>query len=251
MKDKKYIKSFNEYQENLNISDVINSNFLKENFENKYKKYFPINSTLNPILFDKNSKLYDEVLNDIKKNVDIFINIVNIKKHTNIKDIIVRGSSVNYTYSDFSDIDIMVVVDNEDFIYDENIKKIINNYPEIKIKNIECEISIHTDKGMNLSNGVYSITKNDWIKKPILQINDNIDEKFIKTELIRYKKLFRNFFNGFKKGELDVEDGWKLSGDIYSKRLKDLKDNGNYNRIFKYLERDGIFKYLFSLIRPI
>ena len=104
---------------------------------------------------------------------------------------------------------------------------------------------------MNLSGGVYSITKNDWIKKPIFPNIYNIDKNFIKSELIRYKKLFRKFFNGFKSGECDVEDGWKLYGDIYSKRLEDIKDNGNYNQIFKYMERDGIFKYLMSLIRPI
>lgn len=91
-----------------------------------------------------------------------------------VKDIILTGSMANYNWNEKSDIDIHVLVDHNDMDSNEELvsefftakKTIWNSKYSIKVKGHDVEMYVQ-DVAENLfAEGVYSIARNEWVKKP-------------------------------------------------------------------------------------
>jgi hypothetical protein len=129
----------------------------------------PYHDVLNPILWQddhlKTEIRYKLLL--IAKHFAQFLNITNI----NLRDITISGSNAAYGYSTSSDLDLHLVVDIPSSrpelveLYDAK-KNQYNLKYNIKIKDIPIELYVQDSEQPHASAGIYSLLKDDWIRKP-------------------------------------------------------------------------------------
>lgn len=127
----------------------------------------PYQDVLNPILWDDNhlktNIRYQLLL--IARHFSQFLNVTKLQ----LKDITISGSNASYGYSEFSDIDLHLVVDITDPNMGElfNAKKNQYNFKyDLTIKDITVEVYVQDSKQQHISAGIYSIMNDTWIKEP-------------------------------------------------------------------------------------
>jgi predicted nucleotidyltransferase len=170
-----------------------------------------------------------------------------------IHDITFTGSLANYNYTKFSDIDLHILVDYSDV--DENIdlvrdflsakKTVWNDKHSIFVKGYEVELYAQDINEPHHSTGVYSILKNEWIKKPKIGKPD-IDIIAIKEKT---KSLMRRIDRGIqspnRREKLD-----HVKEKIKTMRQAGLERAGEFsieNLAFKVLRRNGYLEKLYSV----
>ena len=129
----------------------------------------PFQETLNPLLW-ANDQLKTEIryqLLLIARNFTEFLNV----KSIHLTDITISGSNASYGYSEFSDIDLHLVVDipsdKPELVELYDAKKNQYNFTfDIKIKNIDVELYVQDSQQHHESAGIYSIINDTWIKEP-------------------------------------------------------------------------------------
>lgn len=129
----------------------------------------PYHDTLNPVLW-QNNQLKTDIrykLLLIAKHFADFLKVQSLQ----LKDITLSGSNASYGYSDYSDIDLHLVVaipnDNLDLIELYDAKKNQYNFTyNIQIKNIDVELYVQDSTQTHESAGIYSIINDTWIKEP-------------------------------------------------------------------------------------
>lgn len=139
----------------------------------KLNEEFQIHDTLNPKLFDTASeKLLPEVREKIIQIVANFEEYINVP--IKILDIQLVGSNVSFNYTEHSDLDVHLIASFEDLEADEDIlqalydvkKTSFNKDTDIKIRGIDVEMYVQNVHSATISNGIYSVCKDDWVKKP-------------------------------------------------------------------------------------
>lgn len=176
-----------------------------------------------------------------------------------VSDIIMTGSLANYNWSQFSDIDLHIVVDFEQFskeelpLYEElfKLKKTIyNDKHNITIYGYEVEFYVQNESESHFSSGVYSILFNEWLVKPKKE-DVVIDAKLIKTKSQQWMDTIDNVIEQSKDEPLDeVKNIIKKYKDKLKKyRTRGLEKDGEYsdeNLVFKVLRRNGYIEKLFN-----
>lgn len=131
--------------------------------------------TLNPKLFTEDNYLKEEVRDKILEIVDEFIEDLSADEvEVAIQDIILIGSNVSYNYTKDSDLDIHIVVDSKSLKCPEHIvnalysayRSLFNKKFDIDFYGIPIELYVETENSARVSNGVYSVTNDKWIKEP-------------------------------------------------------------------------------------
>lgn len=205
-----------------------------------------IHDTLNKKLFSKDNKLFPQVRDRIFSIVQEFLNYSDLE--INIADIQLVGSNVSFNYSDQSDLDVHIITNFD--LYDAsseilqqlyNAKKtIFNDKFDIKIRGIDVELYIQDINSGIHSNGIYSVTEDNWIKfpKPITDIHQydftNELENWTATinDMIENKN-YEAIINAINK--------------IYMIRSNGLAKDGEYgkgNQLFKELRNSGLLQKL-------
>lgn len=126
--------------------------------------------TLNPQVW-KGRELRVDVrykLLEIAKRFIEYLEVPNFK----LVDIILRGSLVNYNYTQYSDFDLHIVTDftvldcdiTEQFYLAK--KKIWNDEHDITIKGHEVELYVEDRDAKNISEGTYSVLDAKWLRTP-------------------------------------------------------------------------------------
>jgi predicted nucleotidyltransferase len=100
----------------------------------------------------------------------------------NIKDITLTGSLANYNWSNYSDVDLHIIVDflqvdeNRDLVkaFFDNARMKWNNKHNIRVKGYDVEIYVEDSREVHKSSGVYSLLNDEWIKRP-RKYRNNID----------------------------------------------------------------------------
>ena len=199
---------------------------------------FTVNDTLNPILWD-NYVLRKDIrykLLSIAKHFADTLKVKNLK----LKDITISGSNVSFGYSEYSDIDLHLVVDmpNDEEVADYyNAKKNeFNNKYNVKLKSIPVEVYVQSSSQSHYSAGIFSVLDNKWIKKPSKQI------PIATSHEIRSKA--RNYSSKINKAlhsnELSIAK--ETMDDIRRLRQAGLETNGENaveNLAFKLLRSRG------------
>jgi len=210
--------------------------------------------SLSDVIFEDESKMHSEIR---KKLIDIsneYIDFIGIEFF--IHDIVITGSLANYNWSNYSDIDLHIIVDFEDQKYSVDIMKEFFDAKEkawkskhdIKIKNYDVEIYVQDLNEKATSTGIYSILKDKWVTKPVKQ-KISIDDEKILSKSDEYTKKIDDLVK--KSQQHDVMDDLKK---IYKKiknfRQTGLDKGGEYsfeNLTFKLLRRNGSIKKLLDL----
>lgn len=214
------------------------------------------NDDLNPVLWDENSVIKDNVRNQLLKIAIEFIKSCKLESYK-YNDIILVGSMANYTYTPQSDIDLHIVVDFKQFKIDDEIlgeyfdakKDLWSTTHDIKINGhtVECYIQ-NSDEPYN-SIGVFSLMKNEWLREPIRKMI-SVDEGNIQLKAARFMNAIDKLEERFKNGEDVIEELKKIKDKIKNMRKNGLYKEGEYsteNLVFKVLRNSGYLEKLINL----
>lgn len=204
------------------------------------KEDFEIHDNLNPVLWKEN-KLIPEVRDKLLKIAYDFKNYIQIP--LDLIDVWVVGSNASYNYNEHSDIDLHLIVnlDAEDCnpvilqsLYNSKKSQYNNDYNFI-IKNCKVELYVQDVKSNVMSNGIYSVCKDTWIKepKPIKHITKhNIEKQVEKWKVVISQVLASNDFESINS----------TINNLYLLRANSLAVDGEYgkgNAIFKEIRNRG------------
>lgn len=218
-------------------------------------KSFKLKETLNPDFWIKGDDGYTlkprvrekllQIANDFIDDVEVDIVI---------DDVIMTGSLANYNWSKFSDVDLHILVNTNQFdervksIYDElfHLKKTLyNKKHNITIYGYEVEVYIEdTNQSKDVQDiGKFSIISNEWVEVPTRE-SVSINYKKIEAKAKEWMKLIDNLINEINEKDLDTA---KILIKKYKDKLKKfrtcgLQKGGEYseeNLVFKILRRNG------------
>ena len=238
-KIKKILSSF-DLQKKLNpkIWHLQNEKFMGDSEGQKYK--------LNP-------KVREHLLEIANQFIDSFgIDVV-------IDDIIIRGSIASYNWSKYSDIDVHVLIDFDQFppelrdLYSDffYLKKVVfNDKRNIKIFGFDVELFVeHTDIEA-YSDAIYSLMDNEWIKKPSKGKIEYSKEE-ISKEAEKWMNMIDTLINNTDDEDFDsVENAFnKIKRKLRKYRLDGLKKSGELsleNLVYKVLRRNKYIDKLYN-----
>jgi predicted nucleotidyltransferase len=181
-----------------------------------------------------------------------------------IEDIRLTGSLANYNWSNYSDVDLHIVVD---FLgVDENralVKSLFDNARmkwndrhHIRMKGYDVEIYVEDSREQHLSSGVYSLMTDEWVKKP-QKFRNNID--FLsarrKAQDVEFQVNIVDNLITTKKFKAAMRNVIRLKKKIKNMRRAGLESTMREfsieNIAFKILRRDGILDRLEKLKNKI
>ena len=223
---------------------------------------FKLRDTLNPEIWDNvdgNDFSSIKLKSDIRKHLlDIakdFIDSMGIE--IEIEDVLFIGSLANYNWSNFSDVDLHVVIDKsklgiEPLVADEFFdakKQNFNLKHDIKIKGYDVELYAQdVNEKLDSSKGKYSVLYSKWIETPSLE-----DFELDKASVIKKVKEFNKVLSSLEQMEDSKEKLTKI--DAFKEKIRKYRKNGltqggelsNENLVFKYLRRSGFMEKLSDL----
>ena len=185
---------------------------------------------------------------DIVKDYEDFIDV-----ELDIDDITLTGSLSNFNWSEFSDVDLHILMDFENT--DPLLKKYLdsrriiwNSLRDVTVKGFDVEIYVQDSKEPHFASGVYSVLYNDWIVEP-KEEEVSIDSKKILNKSKNWMSQIDKFEVNSRRQEPDevLEDIQKFKDKIKKYRGSGLEDKGEYsyeNLTFKFLRRNGYLKKL-------
>lgn len=150
-------------------SELKNKPFLaKQKFE--LEEDIEKHEELNPALFNEDSTLKSEVKEKITEIVDEFLkDFIEVEIELKVEDIILTGSNASYNYTKDSDLDIHIIADTSEMedtahlykvIYDA-YKSAFNKKFDIELNKVPVEIYVETQDTPLISNGIYSVMKDE------------------------------------------------------------------------------------------
>lgn len=208
--------------------------------------------TLNTKLFTKEEMLKDRVRDKMLEIVDEFLNDLK-EQDVKIKvdDILLIGSNASYNYTKDSDIDLHILANTKAVKYEPEVgtalygafRTIFNKQLDIKIFDIPLEIFVEIEDSPRKSNGVYSVKKNKWVKKPVHENIPDYDKKALDELVSKWEAKCKELINDIKADKLNDEKRVvKLLADIYEKLRKKGVAKSEYsieNLAFKELRNKG------------
>lgn len=218
-----------------------------------YMKYIAealeVHKNLNNKIFD-GENLRADVRDALYNIANTFIEDI---KQNNIPieviDIWLVGSNASYNYSDHSDIDLHIIVDTDNFdctgllnIVYNYVKSDFNKNHDITVKGIPVEVYIEDQNASAITNGIYSIIGDIWIKYP--EKMENIPE-FNPEKSKTYSIAKEWVLTALQSDDLDyVQD---IINGLYLLRKRSLATDGEFgegNLVFKEFRNDGSLEKL-------
>ena len=180
-----------------------------------------------------------------------------------IHDIILTGSLSNYNWSQYSDVDLHILIDFDELdktkqkdseplhnimkeFFDAK-KNIWNEKHDVTVKGYNVEVYVQDVDEKHVSSGVYSILNNKWVVEP-KKDTFNIDEKIILDKSENFIKKIDRIINSPKTSDVltKVDD---LRKKLKEFRQSGLETGGEYsyeNLTFKLLRRNGYIEKLLN-----
>lgn len=202
-------------------------------FENFY------NDTLHPRFWDEQKQFDPEVrekLLQIAKDVSESVEVTDL-----IDDIQLTGSLANYNYTDYSDLDVHILLDYAKINEDEDLVKaaldgkrfIWNLRHDIKIGGYEVEIYFQDVHEPHMASGLYSLLEGKWLREPAFNPPE-VDKADVMTKADQIKRDIDMLESKVDSAsdQSEIEDLQAMSSKIRKKISKMRKDS---------LEKDGEF----------
>lgn len=200
---------------------------------------------LNPKLWN-DFELKPEVRTKLLQFAEVWREYAKIPKSA-VKEVIMLGGNANYNYTDKSDIDVHLVVDKsliakdnpllDDYLQDKKQMWTMSHKITILGYGLEPyaqDISVEYPK----EQGVYSLTKNEWIAKP-----EFIGDEFLKDPYLKKKvKFYMKMIDDMIKGHIDLDTVKHFKEKLRDMRGAAIKKGGEFsfeNLVFKELRNQG------------
>lgn len=239
------------------LSKLVTTKKLAEDFE--VDEDIEKHEELNPKLFE-GSKLKTEVR---EKALEISEELIKTLEEADVpfklKDLVLTGSNASYNYTKDSDADIHLVADMSSIEDPDNIypalfnayKSAFNNKYEIDFYGVPVEVYIESSDTPVVSNGIYSILNDEWVKEPKNEIIPDIDVTEIADTLkpweAKYKQLIKDLDGPDSVDETPID---AFVNELYELRAKGLSGDGEYsteNLVFKEMRNKGYLDALKEL----
>jgi murein DD-endopeptidase MepM/ murein hydrolase activator NlpD/LAS superfamily LD-carboxypeptidase LdcB len=178
-----------------------------------------------------------------------------------VSDVHLTGSLANYNWSQYSDFDLHIIADFNQFpksqlgLYEElfDLKKtLFNSNQNIKIFGFDVELFVQDEnEKRTASAGIFSLISNEWIEKPKKE-GFEINKSVLKSKIDQWTKKIDDVLESADE-EKDLSKSKKIINNIKDKIKKYRKtglDKGGEmsyeNLVFKYLRRSGHIEKLFN-----
>lgn len=218
---------------------------------------FQTHDTLEPGIW-KGEEIDPEIRDRLLKVAQHFID--NLPVEVDIKDVTLTGSLANYNWSNYSDVDLHIIVDflsvdeNTNLVksFFDNARMRWNNAHDITVKGYDVEIYVEDDKETHVSSGVYSLLNSEWIKKP-KKFNSSIDfpAALRKSDDIEFQVNIIDNLISTGKLKIAMRNIERLKKKIKNMRRAGLESKRREfsveNIAFKILRRNGILDRLQDL----
>lgn len=229
-------------------------------------KSFYLKDELNPKLWE-GFDLDDEIRRDLLKIGQDFYDGTDLK--ADVVDIVLCGSLCNYNWSEeYSDYDLHIIIHqkeiDDDPVLAEQVcdlsKKLWNSQHDITIAGYEVEVAIQDEEDLKGAikagrmGGVYSLMKDEWIKKPE-RADFEPDEKLIRQKAETVMESVDELTREMREDEYE---SFKQKVDKVWKRIKDFRksglesESGEFsigNLVFKLLRRNGYVEKVMEMKR--
>lgn len=214
---------------------------------------------LNPALFNEDATLKTEVKDKINEIVDEFLkDFIEVEVDLKVKDIILTGSNASYNYTKDSDLDIHIIADISEMedtahlykvIYDA-YKSAFNKKFDIELNSVPVEIYVETQDTPLVSNGIYSIINDAWVKEPTKESIPEVDQEAIDKAFKPWEKRYKVLLTKIDDELKDESEIDSFIDKLYELRQKGLAEDGEYsigNLVFKEMRNLGYLDNLKEL----
>ena len=203
-----------------------------------------MNKELNSKLFE-HGVLKEDIRQALIHIADTFVD--DIKDNNipiDVMDYWLVGSNASYNYSDQSDIDIHIIADMDD-VDCNGLLPVVYNYAKsdfnknhnITVKGIPVEVYIESKNASAITNGIYSLMNNDWVKYPDRIV---IDTGFNPATSDQYKTKEQQVNDALNSDNLEKIQ--QAIDSLYLLRKASLATDGEFgegNLIFKEFRNNG------------
>lgn len=221
-------------------------------------KSFKSKNTLSDNIFDETDKgfmMRDEIRKRLIEISNDFIDSFGVEFF--IHDVVLTGSLANYNWSNFSDVDLHILIDYKETDYDFSLlkeffdakKNVWNEKHDITIKGFDVEVYVQDVNEEHISSGVYSILHNKWIIEPE-KTSPKIDDRKIIEKGQEYVEKIDKLITTSKNNPNIIKDIESLRKKLKEFRQSGLDEGGEYsyeNLTFKLLRRNGYIEKLLKL----
>jgi hypothetical protein len=208
------------------------------------------NDALCPDLWDKKGDDAYKLKPEVRKHLLQLTKDVNEEKlkeegvKVKFEDVVIVGSSTNYNWTAYSDIDVHVLVDyskmdlpeKEAIVMLNGVKSNWNKTHDIKIKGHDVELNFtDIDKKGSVSS-IYSLKSNKWLEPPVKD-KPNFNKELIKSKHAELKAVIDKLLKDSSSEDLD-----RVLEKLYFMRQAGLDRRGEMseeNIIFKILRAQG------------
>ena len=226
-------------------------------------KSFKVQGKLNPKIWKKSERtivMDSKVRTRLLEIANDFIEFLNLD--ILISDIVMTGSLANYNWSKYSDVDIHILIDFNQFseiekpLYEELFylkKSLYNDKHDLKIFGYDVEN--YVEDGSTQKNvkgiGIYSLLNNEWLSKPSRELVD-INYEQISSKVKQWMKIIDGIVDNTKDEDVETSKNIikKCNEKLGKYRESGLHDGGEYseeNLVFKVLRRNGYLQKIRSL----
>lgn len=221
---------------------------------------FQMQKELNPKLWDADKHLKPEVRSALLKLAQDFID--GFAYPLEVTDIILTGSSANYNWNKYSDLDVHVIANFDDVPeeyvpafseYADAKRKLWNNEHDVVVFDHEVEMYVQDQNEDLEAKGVYSLQDDKWLVQPN-PAEVNADKATVEKKVDRFHVLIEHLESMMDQGDFDV--CYKAS-EILKQKIKKYRtaglekdgELGTENLVFKTLRNDGTLQKLDDLHR--
>ena len=171
-------------------------------------------NTLNSKLFNKEELLKDKVRDKMLEIIDEFLaDLEEQGIKIKVDDILLIGSNASYNYTKDSDIDLHILANAKAVNYSADVadalysayRSLFNKNLDIEFFGIPVEIFVETEKSARVSNGIYSVKNNNWVKKPIAEEIPEYDTKALDQLVNKWETKCKELIDDIKADKLNDE----------------------------------------------
>ena len=229
--------------------------------ENNIIKSFIVIDTLNPKVWDspnnvKKAKMKPEIKKGLLGVAKEFIEFLD--EDVFVEDIILTGSLSNYNWSEYSDFDLHIIIDLEQFDDQGEIylklfstkKLIFNDKHNLTIKGYDVEVYPQDEKEEHTAEGQYSIMNEEWLVVPKKE-KPPVNKPKLKLKINHWVEFVKKTLKDADEASLKVSKTKikNLTDKLRKFRQGGLEKGGefsNENLVYKYLRRSGLLDKVFN-----
>ena len=226
--------------------------------DNELIKSFEPQKELNPKVWEgekKDPKMKPEIRERLLEIAYEFIYFLDVDLV--VTDIILTGSLSNFNWSKYSDFDLHIVANYQQYpenqidLYEKlfNLKKMLfNEKHDITIKGYEVELYVQNETESHFSSGVYSVLFDEWSNIPKKE-NITIDKELLMLKSKQWMNVIDDLIDSIQDDDANTakELVQKYKDKLKKYRTCGLETGGEYsteNMVFKILRRNGYIEKL-------